>query len=76
MTKKDPHTKFGEAPAERATANSPRERGVGPPPNPRKPRLVPDIHGNELRDLFEFFPDLPRPRRPHGRMPLRRPRLR
>ncbi|PYR78361.1 MAG: hypothetical protein DMF87_14420 [Acidobacteria bacterium] len=76
MTKKDPHSKFGAAPPERATPGTPRERRVAPPPNPRRPRLVPDIHGNELRDLFEFFPDLPRPRRPAGRIPLRRPRLR
>jgi hypothetical protein len=80
MTKKDPHTKFGAAPAGKAppehASRAPRRRGVAPPPNPRKPRLVPDIHGNELRDLFDFFPDLPRPRRPSGRVPLRRPRRR
>jgi len=41
-------------------AAPPPERGVAPSPNPRKPRLVRDVHGNELKDLFEFFPDLPR----------------
>jgi hypothetical protein len=75
MTKKRRLAKFGEAPAEHAT-RAPLERRVAPPPNPRKPRLVPDIHGNELRDLFAFFPDLPRPRRPRGRAPRRLPRLR
>jgi hypothetical protein len=55
-------------------AIAPRERGVGPLPNPRKPKLVRDVHGNELMDLFEFFPDLPRPRRKPVRLPARRRR--
>jgi hypothetical protein len=54
----------------------PIERGINPPPNPRKPRLVRDVHGNELRDLFQFFPDLPRPPRRPARVPLRSPRRR
>jgi len=54
----------------------PLERGVAPPPNPRTPRLVRDVHGNELMDLFEFFPDLPRPRRKPPRMVVRRLRRR
>jgi len=57
-------------------SHAPRERGVGPPPNPRKPQLVRDVHGNELKDLFEFFPDLPRPARRAARIPARRRRLR
>lgn len=53
---------------------APPERGIPSPPNPRKPRMVPDVHGNELKDLFEFFPDLPRPPRHRARFPARRPR--
>jgi len=52
----------------------PVERGIKPPPNPRKPRLVRDVHGNELRDLFEMFPDLPRPARRAARVPPRQRR--
>jgi hypothetical protein len=44
----------------------------GAVPHPRRPRLVPDIGGNELMDLFAFFPDLPRPARPLPRFPKRR----
>lgn len=55
-----------------APATAPRERGVTAPPNPRKPHLVLDVHGNELKDLFEFFPDLPRPPRRGARVPVRR----
>jgi hypothetical protein len=44
---------------------------VAPPPNPRRPKLVRDVHGGALLDLFEFFPDLPRPPRPTARVPLR-----
>jgi hypothetical protein len=54
----------------------PPERGAGPTPHPRKPPLVRDIHGNELMDLFDFFPDLPRPRRRPARLVLRRTRRR
>jgi hypothetical protein len=50
---------------------SPRHRGVGAVPNPRKPGLKRDVHGNELRDLFQLFPDLPRPRRKVARVPAR-----
>jgi hypothetical protein len=62
-------------PAQPAAA-APRERGVATRPNPRKPQLVPDVHGNELKDLFRFFPDLPRPARKRARVPLRRSKLR
>jgi hypothetical protein len=51
---------------------APKEHVVGKPPNPRKPQLVRDIGGNELKDLFAFFPDLPRPARPSARLPARR----
>jgi len=57
-------------------SHAPRERGIGAPPNPRKPQLVRDVHGNELKDLFEFFPDLPKPARRAARIPARRPRRR
>jgi hypothetical protein len=52
----------------------PKQRGVGLRPNPRKPRLVKDVHGNELKDLFLMFPDLPRPPRRAARVPKRRRR--
>jgi hypothetical protein len=55
-------------------ARVPDQHPVGPPPNPRKPKLVRDVGGGVLGDLFELFPDLPRPRRPRARVPLRRPR--
>jgi hypothetical protein len=55
---------------------APRERGVGRLPNPRKPGLVRDVHGNELMDLFRTFPDLPRPARRPARTPKRRIRFR
>jgi hypothetical protein len=53
---------------------APAERGIGKLPNPRKPKLVRDVHGNELRDLFQFFPDLPRPPRRPARVPPRKRR--
>ena len=57
-------------PRERGAPRSPREHGVAPPPpwhgvsptpNPRRPRLVRDVDGGGLKDLFVMFPDLPRP---------------
>ena len=45
-------------------ARAPKEHRVGKPPNPRTPRLVRDVDGGRLNDLFAFFPDLPWPRRP------------
>ncbi len=45
---------------------------AGAVPHPRRPRVVPDVGGNELMDLFAFFPDLPRPVRPQPRFPKRR----
>ena len=50
---------------------APREHAAGRPPNPRKPKLVRDVGGGALKDLFALFPDLPRPRRPAGRVPAR-----
>jgi len=54
----------------------PPERGIAAPPNPRRPELVRDVHGNELMDLFDFFPDLPRPPRRRARLSARRLRRR
>jgi len=45
----------------------PKERAVGKPPNPRMPAKVRDVHGGVLKDLFQLFPDLPRPPRPGRR---------
>ena len=56
--------------------HAPKERGIGSMPNPRKPQLVRDVHGNELMDLFQLFPDLPRPPRRAPRVPIRNPRRR
>jgi hypothetical protein len=57
-------------------AAPPPERGIAAPPNPRRPQLVRDVHGNELMDLFDFFPDLPRPPRRRARLSARRLRRR
>jgi hypothetical protein len=45
---------------------TPRPHRAGAPPNPRRPRLVRDVGGGALLDLFRIFPDLPWPRRPAG----------
>ena len=47
----------------------PEERRVAAVPNPRRPRLVRDVHGGDLLDLFVIFPDLPRPARPTAKVP-------
>jgi len=60
-------TPAGYAPPQRA-ARLPKRRGVGAPPNPRTPKLVRDVHGGALKDMFEIFPDLPRLRRPAPRL--------
>ena len=39
-----------------AIARAPKEHHVGKPPNPRTPRLVRDVDGGRLNDLFAFFP--------------------
>jgi hypothetical protein len=53
----------------------PEQHGVGAVPNPVRPKLVRDVHGGALQDLFEIFPDLPRPTRPKGRAPVQRRRV-
>lgn len=55
-----------------APVSVPKAPPHGNLPNPRRPNVVPDIDGNELRDLFRLFPDLPRVPRPASRIPLRR----
>jgi hypothetical protein len=67
---------LAQAPAPEPVAAAPPERGVAARPNPRRPHLVRDVHGNELMDLFEVFPDLPRPPRRRARTPIRRMRRR
>jgi hypothetical protein len=41
---------------------------AGKVPNPKKPKLVRDVHGGTMGDLFQFFPDLPRPARARPRV--------
>ena len=53
----------------RPVARPPKARPVGKAPNPRRPRLVKEVHGNELKDMFAIFKDLPRPARPAPRLP-------
>lgn len=57
-------------------ARAPAQHPVSPPPHPRRPRLVREVPG-VLQDLFDVFPDLPWPPRPHHRvrlqLQLRRP---
>jgi hypothetical protein len=55
------------SPAPRVS-RAPRQHTVGKPPNPRKPKLVRDVNGGSLLDLFAIFPDLPRPWRPAPRL--------
>lgn len=62
---------IGKVPPQHAS-EAPRQRAAGKVPNPRRPGLVRDIHGNELGDLFLMFPDLPRPARPPARLFVRR----
>jgi hypothetical protein len=56
-------------------ARVPDQHPVSPRPHPRRPRVVRDIHGGTLLDLFEVFPDLPRPPR-LGRRSIRRLKVR
>jgi hypothetical protein len=44
----------------------PTERPVGTPPNPRQLKPLRHVGGGGLKDLFEIFPDLPRPPRTAG----------
>ena len=47
-------------------SRAPKPHRVGAPPNPRRPKIVRDVDGGALLDLFRIFPDLPWPRRPPG----------
>jgi hypothetical protein len=67
MSRHNKTTRYGQPPPERPR-HEPPVRGVGPVPNPRRPRLVRDVHGGVLQDLFVIFPDLPRPPRPSPRL--------
>ena len=67
MSRDNKTTRYGEAPPERVR-HEPPSRGVGAVPNPRRPRLVRDVRGAGLNDLFALFPDLPRPPRPARRV--------
>lgn len=71
-----PHPRQGspaaQAPAKPKPTRVPKPRAVGAVPNPRKPKLVRDVDGGDLKDMFSVFRDLPRPRRPRPR--LRNPR--
>jgi hypothetical protein len=62
---------IAQPPAPRHVGQAPRQRRVGKVPNPRKPRLVRDVGGGTLGDLFVMFPDLRRPPRPTARVPTR-----
>jgi hypothetical protein len=55
---------LGYAPATPHTARVPAPRPIGKVPNPRTPKLVRDVRGGALKDLFEIFKDLPRAPRP------------
>jgi hypothetical protein len=70
MSRINKTTRYGEPPPERPR-REPRRRGIGPVPNPKRPRLVRDVAGGALKDLFAIFPDLPSPRRPAARVPPR-----
>jgi hypothetical protein len=70
MSRVNKTTRYGEAPPERPRREPPA-RGVARVPNPRRPRLVRDVGGGPLQDLFAFFPDLPSPPRPVARIPPR-----
>jgi hypothetical protein len=46
---------------------APRQRPVAMVPSPRRPTRVRAAGSGALLDLFEVFPDLPRPPRPANR---------
>jgi hypothetical protein len=54
---------IAHAPSTPQPTRVPAQRPVGKVPNPRKPKLVRDVRGGGLNDLFEIFRDLPRPSR-------------
>jgi hypothetical protein len=57
-------TPLGYAPSMPQPARVPAQRPTGKVPNPRKPKLVRDVRGGALSDLFKIFKDLPSPPRP------------
>jgi hypothetical protein len=61
---------LGYAPSMPRPARVPAQRPTGNVPNPRKPKLVRDVRGGALKDLFEIFKDLPSPPRPSLRRRL------
>jgi hypothetical protein len=52
-------------------ARAPEEHRAGKPPSPRMPKQARRVHGSSLNDLFQIFPDLPRPAHPAPRTPAR-----
>jgi hypothetical protein len=60
------------SPPPQHVTHPPVERPAAKPPNPRKPKLVRDVHGGELKDLMLIFPDLPRPPRRPANVPAKR----
>src|SRR5687767_9756168 len=60
-----------QAPPKPAPTRVPKVRPIGAVPNPKKPKLVRDVDGGDLKDMFAVFPDLPRPHRPTPRGPQR-----
>ena len=67
VTKVPPARPLAPPPPQHAS-RPPKQRAPGKVPNPRRPRVVLDIGGNELLDLFAFFPDLPWAPRPPRRL--------
>ena len=67
LTKVPPARPLTPPPPQRAS-RPPKQRRPGKVPNPRRPQVVRDIGGNELGDLFLFFPDLPWAPRPAKRL--------
>ena len=67
---------LAHAPAKARVTRVPAQRPVAKVPNPKLPKLVRDVHGGDLMDMFEIFPDLPRPPRADARVQVRRTRTR
>jgi hypothetical protein len=59
---------FAQTPRQRGASRAPKPRTLAKPPNPRKPPVVRDVKGGMLKDMFEIFPDLPRPPRHASRL--------
>ena len=60
-------TPVAQAPSRPQPTRLPAPRPVSQVPNPSKPKLVRDVHGGTLLDMFAIFPDLPWPRYPRPR---------